>query len=105
MDSYILAEEDQMLLFAALLEGKLLPPAFEKEFIGLNALFMGTSLSGWTERMLFWALRGKRASRDLRNWAIVRGLSMIDRVRWEAFGVEPYDESVESFVNNAQATS
>lgn len=97
--SYIVTEEDDMKLFSHISEGRLPPSQILSHMDSRSILFLGMGLGSWPQRLLLSKLRadGRLASR--RGWAIARGVSKLDRMRWDAAKVAVYDDEIDDFVD------
>ncbi len=96
-DTFVASEETRMALCAELLGGRLPPRTLRSQLESEHALFLGVGLQGWTERQLFTLLRSPQLRREGGAWAIVRGVSALERSRWKSLAVTVYDEDVSRF--------
>jgi hypothetical protein len=103
LDSFIVSEEDEMELFALFSMGHLPPPRIQEALYRTPVLFLGMSLRSWTQRLLVNQVRRRDNLERLQGWAIVRGVSAVDRRRWELADVKVFDMDVGEFCTNLEA--
>jgi len=94
-DRLLITEEDEMNLFASFSAGRVPPPAIMARLVNSPVLFLGMSLSSWTQRLLVSNLR--RDNRSHGGWAITRGVDIVNLRRWEASRINVYDLDLNEF--------